>query len=67
MGSFQASCSFGDFAYKSPFDTFAGDGHPLSLLVINLRVTIDGKNILQSVLNILIMKISLNKSKVANN
>jgi hypothetical protein len=49
MVSSQASYSFGDFAYKSPFDTFPGDGHPLSL--INLQVTIGGKNILQSVLN----------------
>ena len=31
------------------FDTFPGDGHPLSLT--NLQVTIGGKNILQSVLN----------------
>ena len=49
MVSSQASYSFGDFAYKSPFDTFPGDGHPLSL--INLQVTIGGKNVLQSVLN----------------
>ena len=35
--------------YKSPFDTFPDDGHPLSL--INLQVTIGGKNILQSTLN----------------
>ena len=40
---------FQDFAYKSPFDTFPGDGHPLSLT--NLQVTIGGKNIHQSVLN----------------
>ena len=49
MVSSQASYSLGDFAYKSPFDTFPGDGHHLSL--INLQVTIGGKNILQSVLN----------------
>ena len=49
MVSSTASFSFGDFAYKSPFDTFPGDGHPLSL--INLQVTIGGKNILQSTLN----------------
>ena len=49
MVSSQASYSFGDFAFKSPFDTFPGDGHPISL--INLQVTIGGKNILQSVLN----------------
>ena len=28
MVSSQASFAFGDFAYKSPFDTFPGDGHP---------------------------------------
>lgn len=49
MVSSQASYSLGDFAYKSPFDTFPGDGHPISL--INLQVTIGGKNVLQSVLN----------------
>ena len=49
MVSSTAGNSLGDFAYKSPFDTFPGDGHPLSL--INLQVTIGGKNILQSVLN----------------
>ena len=41
--------SFGDFAYKSPFDTVPSDGHPLSLT--NLQVTIGGQNVLQSVLN----------------
>jgi len=49
MVSSQATNSLGDFAYKSPFDTFPGDGHPISL--INLQVTIGGKNVLQSVLN----------------
>jgi len=38
-----------DFAFKSPFDTFPGDGHPLTLT--NLQVTIGGTNILQSTLN----------------
>jgi hypothetical protein len=47
--SFQASYSFGDFAFKSPFDTVPGDGHPLSLT--NLQVAIGGQNVLQSVLN----------------
>ena len=47
--SSQASYSFGDFAYKSPFDTVPSDAHPLSL--INLQVTIGGQNVLQSVLN----------------
>ena len=49
MVSSTASYSFGDFSCKSPFDTFPGDGHPLSL--IKLQVTIGGKDILQSVLN----------------
>lgn len=44
-----ASFSFGDFAWKSPFDTCPGDAHPLSLT--NLQVTIGGQNVLQSVLN----------------
>ena len=44
-----ASYSFGDFAFKSPFDTAPSDGHPLSLT--NLQVTIGGQNVLQSVLN----------------
>jgi hypothetical protein len=44
-----ASFSFGDFAFKSPFDTVPADGHPLSLT--NLQVTIGGQNVLQSVLN----------------
>ena len=39
----------GDAAYKSPFDTFPADGHPISLT--NLQVTIGGQNVLQSVLN----------------
>jgi len=47
--SSQASFSFGDFAYKSPFDTVPADGHPISLT--NLQVTIGGQNVLQSVLN----------------
>lgn len=47
--SSQASFSFGDFAFKSPFDTAPADGHPLSLT--NLQVTVGGQNILQSVLN----------------
>ena len=47
--SSQASFSFGDFAFKSPFDTVPADGHPLSLT--NLQVTVGGQNVLQSVLN----------------
>ena len=47
--SSQATYSFGDFAFKSPFDTVPGDGHPLSLT--NLQVAIGGQNVLQSVLN----------------
>jgi len=47
--SSQATFSFGDFAFKSPFDTVPSDGHPLSLT--NLQVTIGGQNVLQSVLN----------------
>lgn len=47
--SSQASYSFGDFAWKSPFDTVPGDAHPLSLT--NLQVSIGGQNVLQSVLN----------------
>ena len=34
--SYTAPYSLGDFSYKSPFDTFPGDFHPLSL--INLKV-----------------------------
>jgi hypothetical protein len=47
--SSQASFSFGDFAWKSPFDTVPADAHPLSLT--NLQVTVGGQNVLQSVLN----------------
>jgi hypothetical protein len=47
--SSQASFSFGDFAWKSPFDTVPADAHPLSLT--GLQVTVGGQNILQSVLN----------------
>ena len=47
--SSQASFSFGDFAWKSPFDTVPGDAHPLSLT--NLQITIGGQNVLQSVIN----------------
>ena len=47
--SSQASYSFGDFAWKSPFDSATSDGHPLSLT--SLQVTIGGQNVLQSVLN----------------
>jgi hypothetical protein len=47
--SSQASFSFGDFAWKSPFDTVPSDGHPLSLT--NLQVTIGGQNVLQSLIN----------------
>ena len=47
--SSQASYSFGDFAWKSPFDSAPADGHPLSLT--SLQVTIGGQNVLQSVLN----------------
>ena len=49
MVSASASNAFQDFAYKSLFDTFPGDGHPLRLT--NLQVTIGGENILQSTLN----------------
>ena len=47
--SSQASFSFGDFAWKSPFDTVPADAHPLSLT--SLQITIGGQNVLQSVLN----------------
>lgn len=47
--SSQASYSFGDFAWKSPFDTVPADGHPITLT--SLQVTIGGQNVLQSVLN----------------
>jgi hypothetical protein len=46
--SSQASFSFGDFAFKSPFDTVPA-GHPLSHT--NLQVIIGRQNVLQSVLN----------------
>lgn len=41
--------SFGDFAWKSPFDTVPGDAHPLSLT--NIQINVGGQNILQSSLN----------------
>ncbi len=41
--------SFGDFAWKSPFDSFPGDYHPCTLT--NLQVTVGGQNVLQSTLN----------------
>lgn len=44
-----ATFSFGDYAWKSPFDTAPGDAHPLSLT--NLQVNVGGQNILQSALN----------------
>jgi len=44
-----ATFSFGDYAWKSPFDTAPGDAHPLSLT--NLQVNVGGQNILQSTLN----------------
>ncbi len=44
-----APFSFGDFAWKSPFDSCPGDAHPLTLT--NLQVTIGGQNVLQSVIN----------------
>ena len=47
--SSQASFGFGDFAWKSPFDTVPADFHPLSLT--NLQVTVGGANVLQSTLN----------------
>ena len=47
--SSQASYSFGDFAWKSPFDTVPADAHPLTLT--SLQVSIGGQNVLQSVLN----------------
>ena len=47
--SSQATYSFGDFAWKSPFDTVPGDAHPLSLT--NFQVTIGGANVLQTTLN----------------
>jgi hypothetical protein len=45
----QASFGFGDFAWKSPFDTVPADFHPLSLT--NLQITVGGANVLQSTLN----------------
>lgn len=47
--SSKATFSFGDFAWKSPFDTVPGDSHPLSLT--NLQVNVGGQNVLQSTLN----------------
>ncbi len=47
--SSQAPFSFGDFAWKSPFDSCPSDAHPLSLT--NLQVTIGVQNVLQSVMN----------------
>ncbi len=47
--SSQAAFSFGDFAWKSPFDCCPGDAHPLSLT--NLQVAIGGQNVLQFVIN----------------
>ncbi len=47
--SSQAPFSFGDFAWKSPFDCCPGDAHRLSLT--NLQVTVGGQNVLQSVIN----------------
>jgi len=44
-----APFSFGDYAWKSPFDTAPGDAHPLSLT--NLQVNVGGVNVLQSTLN----------------
>ena len=44
-----AAISFGDFAFKSPFDTAPADGHPSSLT--NLQASVGGQNVLQSVLN----------------
>ncbi len=46
--SSQSPFSFGDFAWKSLFDTVPGDAHPLS--PTNLH-TFGGQNVLQSVLN----------------
>ncbi len=46
--SSQASFSFGDFAFKTPFDTVPSDGNSLSLT--NLQITVGGQNVLQSVL-----------------
>lgn len=47
--SSQATFSFGDFAWKSPFDSVPADAHPLTLT--SLQVNVGGQNVLQSVLN----------------
>ena len=47
--SSQLSGAFGDYAWKSPFDTCPSTGHPISL--INLQVSVGGVNQLQSTLN----------------
>ncbi len=47
--SYLAPFSFGDFAWKSPFDSCPGDAHPLSLR--GLQVTVGGQNVLQIVIN----------------
>ncbi len=36
----------GDYAWRSPFDTAAPTGHPISLT--DLQVTVGGKNTLQN-------------------
>jgi len=45
-----ANSGFGDFQWKSPFDTCPATLAPLSL--INLQVAVGGQNVLQSTLNI---------------
>ena len=44
-----ANSGFGDFQWKSPFDTCPATSAPLSL--INLQVTVGGQNVLQSTLH----------------
>jgi hypothetical protein len=44
-----ANSGFGDFHWKSPFDTCPGTLAPLSL--INLQVAVGGQNVINSTLN----------------
>ena len=46
-----ANSGFGDFQWKSPFDTCPATMSPLSLTNTNLQVSIGGQNVLNSVLN----------------
>jgi hypothetical protein len=45
----QPNCGFGEFQWKSPFDTCPSTMSPLSLT--NLQVAIGGQNVLNSTLN----------------